>query len=450
MSAWKGCGMRCKALSVIRRYGMLQSGQVLLGLSGGADSMSLLHLLCSLRESFGFELEAAHVNHGLRGSEADRDEQFVRWICSEWQVPLHVLHADIRAQASQTGEGLESCGRRVRYAWFESLAKGEIATAHTADDSVETVLLHLIRGSGTDGLRGIAPVRGKVIRPLIECTREDVERYCAQHSVPFVTDSTNLTDVFARNRVRRSVLPILRTINPQANEAILRCAELSADDSDYLRQSALSLLRDASRTFGYDAAVLRGAHPAVRKRALRELLCRRMTARPQMHHVRLCESLLENSGAVQTEQDVTVCVYGGLLYFRTPLRPAWSAQIAHDAAALPFGQIKIQKLSADSIQKIHKDTLPNCLCCDTIQSEVFFRSRMSGDRMTRVGGAGSKPLKKLFEELGVPACRRNDVPILTDGSRILWAEGIGCDAQFSLTPQSRQIWKIEVIREDES
>ncbi|MBQ7540712.1 MAG: tRNA lysidine(34) synthetase TilS [Clostridia bacterium] len=441
--------MRCKALETIRRYGMLQSGHVLLGLSGGADSMSLLHLLCSLREEYGFTLEAAHVHHGLRGAEADRDERFVRAECAARNVPLHVLHTDIAAEASRTGESLEACGRRVRYDYFWSLAKGEIATAHTADDNAETILLHLIRGSGTDGLRGIRPVRGSLIRPLIECTRADVERYCAENAVPFVTDSSNLTDAYSRNRVRRQVLPQMREINPAVNDALLRCASLLDEDADYLGQCADALLDAAARPFGYDAATLLSAHPALTRRAVRRFLSSVMRSAPLSHHVLQCVSLLSAGGAVQTEQGTTVCVYGGLLYVRTPLRQPWTAKVSMNEARLPFAYVKIQKLSAENIQNIHKDELPYCLCCDTIHNEVFFRSRLPGDRMTRVGGAGSKPIKKLFEELGVPACLRNDVPILTDGTRILWAEGIGCNAPFACTPQSKSIWKIQVIREDE-
>ena len=441
--------MRCKALGTIRENGMLQRGHVLVGVSGGADSVSLLHLLMSLRYAFGFSLEAAHVHHGLRGEEADRDERFVRELCDRWNVPLHVLHADVAAEAAKTGEGLEECGRRVRYAYFASLAEGEIATAHTRDDNAETVLLHLMRGSGLRGLCGISPVRGNLIRPLLDCSRADVEAYCAEHGLSFVTDSSNESAAFARNRVRHEVLPAMRTINPAVSDALVRCAGALARDADYLDERTAELLTGAKRRFGYDAETLRKAHPALRSRAVEAILLSAMRAKPQAHHIEACARLLETGGAVQTERGTTVCVYGGLLFVRTPLREPWTAKIEGDTAVLPFGRVEIQRLSAERLQKIHKDQLPNCLCCDTIASDVFFRSRREGDRMTRVGASGSKSMKKLMEEQGIPAPRRNDVPILTDGERILWAEGIGCDAQFALTPQSRSGWMLHVIREDE-
>ena len=441
--------MRCKALETIREHGMLQSGHVLTAVSGGIDSVSLLHLLLSLQSEFGYTLEAAHVNHGLRGAEADRDEQFVRELCDRWNVPLHVLRADVAAEAEKTGESIEACGRRVRYAYFASIAEGEIATAHTLDDNAETVLLHLTRGSGLRGLCGIPPVRGNVIRPLLGCTRADVVEYSAAHKLDFVTDSTNASDVFARNRMRHAVLPALRTINPAVSDALVRCAATLTRDADYLDAQTEALLCAAKRRFGYDARMLHAAHPALRYRAIGLILRSSMRQDPQAHHVEQCVRLLDTGGAAQTERDMTVCVYGGLLYLQEPLREPWTASIDNDAAVLPFGRIEIQRLSAENLQNIHKEQLPNCLCCDTIASDVFFRSRREGDRMKRVGASGNKSMKKLMEEQGIPACRRNDVPILTDGEHVLWAEGIGCDAQFALTPQSRSGWMIRVIREDE-
>ena len=303
--------MRCKALATIRENGMLQSGHVLAAVSGGADSVSLLHLLVSLQDEFDFVLEAAHVHHGLRGDEADRDERFVRRLCEDWNVPLHVLHADIARQAQRMGEGLEACGRRVRYAYFASIAKGEIATAHTLDDNAETVLLHLARGSGLRGLCGIAPVRASIIRPLLGCTRSDVEVYCRANALDYVTDSSNLGDVFARNRVRRAVLPALRSVNPSAAEAIARCASTLTLDEAYLREQTDALLHSAKRRFGYDAATLSSAHPALRNRAVESILRSCMQESPQAHHIAQCVRLLETGGAVQTERSATVCVYGG-------------------------------------------------------------------------------------------------------------------------------------------
>ena len=427
---------------------MLRKKHVLTALSGGADSMCLLYLLYSLREEFDFTLEAAHVNHGLRGAESDRDEAFVRAECDKLGVPLHILRVDVADEARRTGEGIEECGRRVRYAFFDSVAKGEIATAHTCNDNAETVLQHLARGSGLRGLCGIAPMRDNIIRPLIACTRDQVEAYCRKHNISYVTDSSNLSDVYSRNRIRHSVLPTLGELYPAATQSIGRCASLLRQDADYLDTRALELLENCERKFGYDAILLRDAHPALRSRVIAEILRTKMHHEPQMHHVQQCERLLETGGAVQTEAEATACVYGGLFFMLCPLRAPWSAPIRDGFAELPFGFAKIEILSTEKLQCVHKDDLAKFLCCDTISSDLYFRSRQAGDSLTRVNSGCRKSVKKLLEEQSVPFCFRNDVPVLTDGEQVLWMEGIGCDARFAVTPQSKKVIRIEIIRKE--
>lgn len=436
--------MKCKVLQAVRQYGMLQSGHVLVALSGGADSMSLLHVLLSMRDTMGFSVEAAHVNHGLRGAESDADEAFVRRECDRLGVPLHVLYADVYGEAAKTGEGLEECGRRIRYAFFASVARGEIATAHTADDNAETVLLHFARGAGLQGLCGIAPVRGAVIRPLILCTRADVEAYCAQNAIAFVHDSSNDSDKYARNRVRRHVMPVLRQINPAVSDAAARCSASLREDAAYLREQTDALLHEANRQFGYDARVLCNAHPALRSRAVLRILSDWMQAYPDAKDVCAVECLLSSGGKVQTERNVTVCVHGGILYRDRPPRYAWRADVCDGTAALPVGVAKIQIVDAKNIQNVHKRDLADYLCCDTIHDDVFFRSCLPGDCMTRVNSGCRKSVKKLLEERRVPAPYRSDIPILTDGTRVLWAYGIGCDEVFAVRPSSLRVMRIQI------
>ena len=197
----------------VRRYSMLTGAErVVAGFSGGADSMALVHFLWQA----GIPLLAAHVNHGLRGKASDADEECVRRFCAERQIPLRVLHADAAKAAAERREGIEAAGRRIRYGFFESLCGpgDKIATAHTLSDQAETVLLHLVRGSGTKGLCGIPPMRGRVIRPLIGLTREQIEEYCTRYALPFVTDASNFSREYARNRVRLDIIPALKEMNP--------------------------------------------------------------------------------------------------------------------------------------------------------------------------------------------------------------------------------------------
>ena len=209
-----------QARETIAAYGMLAPGErVLAALSGGADSVALLLVLREL----GYTVSACHLEHGLRGAEAERDAAFCQDLCDSLHIPLFVKHADTAAHAKETRQSIETAARALRYAFFaEVLAQTgipKVATAHTASDNLETVLFHLVRGTGLDGLCGIPPVRDQIIRPLIACTRDAVEAELARRGQPFVTDSTNLSDHYTRNRLRHAVVPVLQSLSPHAEQA---------------------------------------------------------------------------------------------------------------------------------------------------------------------------------------------------------------------------------------
>ena len=266
--------MKCRALETIQRHHLLASGAaVIAAVSGGADSMALLFLLEEIREEFSLKLSAAHIHHGLRGAEADRDEALVRDTCKRLQIPLSTLHADVALEAERTGEGIEECGRRVRYAYLESLdEQALIATAHTLDDQLETFLMHFARGAGLHGLCGIPAKRGRIIRPLIDCTREEIEAYCAQRQIPYVIDSTNLSHDYVRNRVRLEIVPVLRSINPNVHEAARRCIDTLSSDDALLERLALQSLQKLKRESGYPAAELLAQEKALRTRVIAQIL----------------------------------------------------------------------------------------------------------------------------------------------------------------------------------
>lgn len=228
-------GLLRAAADTIRRFAMLRPGErVLVALSGGADSVSLLLVL----QKLGYEVRAFHLNHCLRGAESDRDEAFCRALCAERGVPLNVGRCDIAALSQ--GKAVEETARRERYRLLEQAAEGDkIATAHTADDNLETVLFHLVRGSGAKGVSGIPPVRGAVIRPLLFAERREIEAFLRENGQDYVTDSSNLSDDYTRNRLRHSVLPVLRGINEQAAQAALRLGEQLRQDEACLDRKSV-------------------------------------------------------------------------------------------------------------------------------------------------------------------------------------------------------------------
>ena len=224
-------------LKAIEQFSLIRKGdRVTVALSGGADSMSLLYALNSLKNELGISLFAAHLNHMIRGDEALRDEQFVKAECEKLGVKLFCERANIPEIAQKNGESLELCARKVRYTFLERVSNGGlVATAHTASDNLETMLFNLARGTAIDGLCGIPPKRDIYIRPLIFVTRDDVEKYCKQESVPFVTDSTNLSDDYTRNKIRHKIIPVLKEINQNAETSAVNTALNLREDASFIK-----------------------------------------------------------------------------------------------------------------------------------------------------------------------------------------------------------------------
>ena len=241
-----------KALLALRQYSLFTQGdRIAVGVSGGADSVALLRFLAVLREEYRWELIVCHIHHGLRGAEADRDEQFVRELAGQLGLPYAVRHIDAAALALENHLSVEEAGRDARYAFFAETAGegGRIATAHTLDDTIETVLMNLIRGTGLHGLCGIPRIRGNIVRPLLDVTRAEVEEYLALLGQPYCTDSTNLSDNYTRNRVRHDILPRLRELNPNFTGAMARMLPQLAAQwalTEQLAESAAQQLQGAA------------------------------------------------------------------------------------------------------------------------------------------------------------------------------------------------------------
>ena len=315
-----------RAGAYISQHQMLQKGDtVIVALSGGADSMALFHFLFSVQNVWGLRLRAAHVNHGLRGAAADGDAAFVRAQCAARGVPLD------ETLLSPPENAGEEWGRQERYAFFARLAQAhgaKVATAHTCSDNAETVLFNLARGSAARGAAGIPPVRGPYVRPLLWAQRADVLAYLARCGVPHVTDATNDTDAYARNRIRHGVLPALERAHPGAARSITRFAAEMSAVADYLEEQAGALLEQAcvpravylpgNIPDAYCAQTLAAAPAAVRHTALARLIA---AAAPQqkMSLVPEADALLaKGEGAVQLCEGVWLSIRQGLLAVRSP------------------------------------------------------------------------------------------------------------------------------------
>ena len=267
-----------KMLASIEKYGMLsRGGEVLVAVSGGADSVALLTSLCEIRDRMELKISAIHVNHNLRGEESDRDERFVVSLCEKLHVPLVVESVDILSLCKKTGESTELCARKVRYNLFAKHAKEFIATAHTADDNAETVIYNLCRGTGIKGICGIPPVRDNIVRPLIDCTRQDILNYLHAIGQEYVTDSTNLGDEYTRNKIRHNIIPELLKINPSFPVAVRRASASAREDSEFIETEAKQIVDDYMFSDGGELQLrlsVSGVPSALRKRIVCEYVGR--------------------------------------------------------------------------------------------------------------------------------------------------------------------------------
>ena len=397
-----------KLLAFIRKYQLISPGdRVIAALSGGADSVALTFALYLLKEKLDFTLEAAHFNHNLRGKESDADEAFVRSFCHRFDIPLHVGSA----QVVPGKKGLEAAARDARYAWLRSLP-GKVATAHTADDNAETVLLHMIRGSGLKGLGGIPPVNGAIIRPMLLVTRCDVEVFLNEWCLSHVEDATNGEDTFQRNRIRHHVMPLLYRENPRIGENLSRMALGLRVEEDCLSQMAdYDVLPDVD--------ILKGKHPALRRRMLARFLKDSGVREPEESHIAQVEALLYSpkpSAKANLPGGVTIARNYGKLEALSRQQP-----LAETPLPVP-GCIEVSgyRVTAAVAEEIRnsEDTFTVCP-----RGQLTLRSRRSGDTIRLSGG--TKRLKKLFIDRKIPAAQRERIPVLCDEMGILGVYGFG-------------------------
>lgn len=281
--------MMDKIKEAITRYNMLQENDVVaVAVSGGADSIALLHALHSLKHELGITVVACHVNHNLRGEESMRDAQFVEDFCSINKIPVTFYSIEVKADKH---ESVEERARKMRYECFDKICNklnAKLATAHTASDNAETVFLNILRGTGTKGLCGIPPVRDNIIRPLLRCTREEIENYCKENNLSFVTDSSNLSDDYTRNKLRHRLIPLLLEFNPSLFDGISRMTSAVYDDNALLETISSEAKQKAKNEDGYSCEIL--------SRLERTILCR------------VVSSILSDNGIEPSSLRINECV----------------------------------------------------------------------------------------------------------------------------------------------
>ena len=460
----------------IEEYHILDPGdRVIAAVSGGADSVCLLTLLCGMKKDWDLELLAVHVHHGLRGQEADRDADFVRALCEELDVTCHIIKVDVRKSASENGMSEEEAGRILRYEALEqeacrwegrggeaqdcdggqgSLGSGigacrnkrvKIAVAHHSNDQAETILHNLFRGSGLGGLKGIPYVRGRIIRPLLDIGRRDIVEWLEENDRAWVQDSTNSSNHYTRNRIRSRLLPLIEEeVNQGAAGNILRMGRLASQADEYLRAQGECwikghVIRGGPAHFLIPCDALEAEPEIIRSYVVMELLKSLAGSAKDLGLVHVQQVLSMAGRPVGKEVNLPYSLlarreYGGISIGRGIL------QEEDGEACLPRVRMSIFPYKKGS--QFPKNMYTKWFDCDRIEGTPVVRTRRPGDYIILADGS-HKALKRFMIDEKIPRQLRDQVPLLTDGSHVMWIIGYRISDFYKISPDTTKVLQAE-------
>ena len=428
-----------KIASTIQKYNMLAPGErVCVGLSGGADSVSLLF---SLKE-LGYDVFAVHVNHNLRGEESRRDEDFCRILCDKHGIELFVESVNVRDYCRENRISTEEGARKLRYAAISAHLNGaKLATAHNLNDCFETTMFNLVRGCGVNGLKGIPPVRGNIIRPLIAATRAEIEGYLAEKGLEYVTDSTNFQDDCSRNIIRLKVIPELLRINPSLYKTYAKSLSVFEASEEYISAQAEKALENAKTGNGYDFSLMQDS--AIRSQALERLL-RANGIEPSFEKIERLTGLLRTNGRINIAKDVYVRAESGRISFENAAHGDISVMTdLKETARFGSKTIEFTEISQFDISYYNKSQLKWLIDSDRLRGNAVIRS-YSGNEKIRLAGRGfSSTVKKLLAD--IPPQERKSIAVIADEAGAVWVEGFGTDERACCTADTVNAVKITVI-----
>ncbi len=441
-----------KVRETVKQHSMIPRGsRVIAGLSGGADSVCLLKILSDISKELDFSLCAVHVNHCIRGEESDRDQRFCESLCERLGISLKVYSVNVPQYSRETGKSVEEAARILRYGAFEQaqahFGGGLTATAHNSDDNAETVLFNIIRGTGIKGLCGIPYVRGSIIRPLLDVSRKEIEEYLSADGQSFVTDSTNLTDDCSRNKIRLSIIPMLRRINPEVSRSLCRLSQCALEDEELLT----SLAENA------DPEHIAALPPSVRKRYIRKLFSENSLP---FDHARLEETdkalMSGERTRINIKKDTFAVTDGNTIRIeKKELKKPFEAAVIFDnycSTDIPEYDKKviIERVNYDIYQNgsnINEKLTNSLVNYDKIQGVVVLRNKRDGDCIRLARRSCTTKLKKLYNSMKLTAEKRQTALVMEDGDGLIWSEYGGvCDRVCPDGTGQENVFKITVRR----
>lgn len=424
---------------------------IVVGVSGGADSVCLLDILCRISDKMHLKITAVHVNHMIRGEEADRDEEYVRKLCGKYNIELLVVKKDIPQIAVQSGESYELAGRRIRYEVFESIPKADkIAVAHHGDDQAETVLFNIFRGSSVKGAGGIRPVRGKIIRPLMCLSRKEIEQYLNVNNLEFCVDSTNADVDYTRNKMRNVLIPYIRdNINAEAVTNINRLAADLQEYYEYIWTQAKKVYEKCARyeTDIYLQSEELKREPDIIRREVFMMAINDLTGSLKditRKHILAVDELLYKD--VSKKVDMPGKVEVVRLYDCVRFSKCKYMKMYDESQELKKEDFSFEILDFDGDwQKLTND-YTKVFDYDKIKDNVVLRKRLPGDFFVLDGSGKRKLLKSYFIDEKVPKELRDQIWLLAEGSHVLWIVGHRVSAEYKTSQLTKKILKVTVRR----
>ena len=460
-----------KILGIIKREGLIRAGElVVAGVSGGADSICLLSVLLELKTKLGIRVAAVHVHHGIRGEEADRDEAFVREFCERRGVPFLACRRDVPKIVGEKKIALEEAGREARYQCFEEAIKefsgDRLAVAHNRDDNAETVLFHLFRGSGLKGLSCVSqvPGPGRLVRPLLDISRKEIEAYLLGRGISYCQDSTNTSEVYDRNRIRLNILPEACRINEEAISNIVRAAGIVKETEQWMGRQAEEWLKGEAvcragkirlpgKTLAAQEPVFAGL---ILRKALEQFTgSLKDIAKCHTDHIlELAEKetgrRISLPGGIRVQNE-----YGTLVFSRgaSPENALWPEEerILYPAKEWKeeelFGRrFRFRGFRREPGQKIPENRYTKWFACDKIKGNLSLRGRRQGDWFQAFAGGGRQTVKSYMINEKIPADERGRIPLLAEDSHVLWIVGGRISEAYKVTEESRLVLEIMVSK----
>ncbi len=456
--------------NTIKQYNLINlNDNIIVGVSGGPDSMMLLHVLKGFKEYMNFNIFVAHINHGVRGKDADNDEKFVENICERWNLPFYSKKVNMDEYAKLRKISSEEAGREIRYNFFREIANkignAKIAVAHNKNDQVETAIMRFIRGTGIDGLKGMDYINGDIIRPVLDIERDKIEKYCEENNIEYRTDWTNNKPIYGRNKIRLELIPYIEeNLNNGLINTVYRTTQIMRTDSNFLNECAYRAYKKVLKRELNDNIVLytdmfNDLHDALKSRIIRICInkIKGNIKGLQEKHIRYIIDIA-NKNTTGNSIDIIKGIKVIVKYQEIVIGKKSVDSLKKNKRfklRLNNGKNHIKELdsvieckiiSANKVDIIVKDNFIKYFDYDKINNVLYLRNRNPGDRFNPLGMKGSKKLKDFFIDEKVLREERDTIPLVCDGDNIIWVVGYRISESYKIDSNTKNILMVKYYK----